>query len=194
MSTQPKIHNLTDVIDQIEESTRDEERVSLQMLVEAVGGRSFGPILLIPGLMLIVPGIGDIPGVTTAIAIVVLLVSGQLLFKRKHLWLPQWLLKRSAKREKIIKGIRWFRKPATFIDRLLRHRLAVFTSSIAIAIGCIAASLVMPLMEVVPFGGMIAGAAITAYGLALVAHDGLLALFAHIATAGTLAAGLFYFL
>jgi hypothetical protein len=36
----------------------------------------------------------------------------------------------------------------------------------------------MPVMEVIPFSASGAGAALTAFGLALIAHDGLTALFA----------------
>lgn len=192
MDKKAEVTNLEQLLERIDEATRDEEHVSLQSIVEAVGSRSFGPMLLIPGVVLIIPGIGDIPGVTTAMAILVLLVAGQLLFRRKHLWLPGWLLKASVKRQRISKAIGWFRGPAKWIDRLIRHRLEVFTPAIAIAIGCIVVALVMPLMEVVPFGGMVAGAALTAFGLALVANDGLVALFAYIATATTLGAGLYY--
>lgn len=40
-------------------------------------------------------------------------------------------------------------------------------------------------MEVVPCSANLAGAALTAFGLALIAHDGLLALIAFAFTAGT---------
>ena len=41
----------------------------------------------------------------------------------------------------------------------------------------------MPVMEVVPFSANLAGIALTAFGLAVIAHDGLLALVAFAATA-----------
>ena len=43
----------------------------------------------------------------------------------------------------------------------------------------------MPFMEVVPFSANLAGAALAAFGLALVARDGLLALIAFLITAAT---------
>ena len=41
----------------------------------------------------------------------------------------------------------------------------------------------MPLMELVPFSATTAGVALAAFGLAVIAHDGLLALLAFLATA-----------
>jgi hypothetical protein len=49
-------------------------------------------------------------------------------------------------------------------------------------------------MEFVPFSANIAGAALTAFGLALIAHDGLLALLAFVLTAMIVALGVYHFL
>lgn len=48
-------------------------------------------------------------------------------------------------------------------------------------------SLAMPPMELIPFSANAAGAALTLFGLALVAHDGLLAWLGLALTAGVLA-------
>lgn len=192
MDKPENITNLEKLLERIEETVQDEERVSLQMIIEAVGGRSFGSILLIPALILIAPGVGDIPGVTTTCALVVLIISIQLLFKRKHLWLPQWMLKRTAKRERVTKAIGWVRGPAKWVDRLIHHRLSRFAAPRAIAMGSTVVALIMPLMEVVPFGGMVVGVALAAYGLALLAHDGLLAIIAYLFSAGALAAAIYF--
>ena len=44
-------------------------------------------------------------------------------------------------------------------------------------------ALAMPVMEAIPFSANLAGIALTAFGLAVIAHDGLLALIAFAATA-----------
>ena len=194
MSDSHEITNLEQLLDRIDESTRDSDRVDLKTVVESIGGRTFGSVLLVPGLLIVVPGIGDIPGVTTTAAVIVALVAGQMLFRRKHLWLPAWLLKLSAKRSKISKAIQWLRGPAKFVDRMIKRRLTYLTSSVAIAMGCIVVAMVMPLMEVVPLGAIAAGIALTAFGLALIANDGLLALGAYLATTTTVGAALYYFL
>jgi hypothetical protein len=76
--------------------------------------------------------------------------------------------------------------PARFVDRFIRPRLPVFVEGRALYIigfMCGAIALALPPMEFVPFTASGAGAALTAYGLALIAHDGLLALFAFAITA-----------
>ncbi len=54
-----------------------------------------------------------------------------------------------------------------------------------IAIACIVIGIAMPAMEIVPFSANGAGAALTAFGLSLIANDGLLALLAFLFTAAT---------
>jgi hypothetical protein len=103
------------------------------------------------------------------------------LFGREHFWLPGWLLNRSLQSEKLEKAARVLRRPARFIDRLLRPRLQAFASqpatyAIAVMSLCVAAA--MPFLEVVPFSANIGGAALAAFGLALISRDGLLALLA----------------
>ena len=162
-------------------------RVSLDSILRVVGRRSFGPLLLVAGLVMVLPIIGDIPGVPTAMGVFILLTAGQLLFRRDYIWLPQWLLKRSVEREKLSKAVGWLESPARFIDRFLRRRLTMFTNKAAqrvIAAVCALVGVITPVMEIVPLSANVAGVAISVFGLSLMAHDGLLALFAFIVTVG----------
>lgn len=171
------------------------DRPSLGAILEAVGNRSFGPLLLLAGLITFAPLIGDIPGVPTIMGLFVLLIGVQMLFRRKHFWLPHWLLSRSVAQDKLCKAVQWLRPAARFLDRLLRPRLTIFTSGVAvylIAIVCILLALAMPVMELVPFSANGAGAALTAYGLALTMRDGLLALFAFGFTTATAGLVIYY--
>lgn len=177
------------LLDRIGEAGENGDKVSLGEVVESVGRRSFGPLLLLAGLITLAPLIGDIPGMPTIMGILVLLVAVQLLMNRKHFWLPQWLLKRSVSREKLCKGVEWLRPAAGFLDRWLRPRLTPLVKGAgtrAIAVVCIIIAAAMPAMEVVPFSANGAGVALSAFGLALVLQDGLVALIAFVFTAGTL--------
>jgi hypothetical protein len=182
--------NLEQLLDVIGQAAQEGGRVSWGAVLKVVGRRSFGPLLLVAGLFTLAPVIGDIPGVPAVIGLGVFLIAAQLLFGRDHFWLPQLLLNRSIAKEKLDKSISLLQKPARFIDRLLRRRLTKFTHGAAvyiIAVACIFIAAAMPVMEVVPFSANIAGAALTAFGLALIAHDGLLALLAILFTLVTLA-------
>ncbi|SHG07283.1 Uncharacterized conserved protein [Microbulbifer donghaiensis] len=176
---------LHQLLEHIEESARHSKRVSLEMVLQAVGLRSFAPLLLLVGLILFSP-LSGIPGVPTAMALLVLLVTVQLLLGRKHFWLPQWMLRRSISKQKLHRALQWLDKPARFVDRWLRPRLAFLvrrSGTVVIATLCTVIALALPLMELVPFSATIAGMALTAFGLALVAHDGLLAVIAFAVTA-----------
>ncbi|MCK0754240.1 exopolysaccharide biosynthesis protein [Chromohalobacter japonicus] len=170
---------------------RDDERVQLGDMLTAVGQGSFGSLLLVPGVITLLPLVGDIPGVPTLMALLVLLVAGQLLLGRRTFWLPQWLLKRSVSRVKLDKAVAWMRKPARAIDRLLKPRLTWLTQragTYLVALFCFLIALAMPLMEVVPFSANGAGLALMMFGLSLMANDGLWALLALILTGGTVGA------
>ena len=161
------------------------DRVDVESMLTAVGRSSFGALLLLGGLITLSP-LDVIPGIPTLIALGILLICGQLLAGRQQFWLPAWLLRQSLSRQKFKRALTWLRKPARFGDRLVRPRLTALASDAAvkvIAVGCIAVALAMPVMEVVPFSANLAGIALTAFGLAVIAHDGLLALVAFAATA-----------
>lgn len=184
-----EVTDLEQLLDRIEEAAEEDgESVSLEEILKFVGRRSFGPVLLLAGIVTVAPIVGDIPGVPTVIGLFVLLVGVQLLFGRDHFWLPQWMLRRSMANDKLCKAIGWMRRPAAFIDRFLKPRLPMFTEGPmvhVIALVCVGIAVAMPLMEVVPFTANFAGAALTAFGLSLIAHDGLLALLAFAFTGAT---------
>lgn len=175
---------LTDLIDRLERAGDGDPTITLEEVVEATGRRSFGPLLLLAGLVALSP-LSGIPGMPSAMAVLVLLIAGQLICRRRYFWLPHWLLARSVSRRRFHKGLRWMRRPAGGVDRLLRPRLHLFVSNVGFMVIltlCVMVALTMPVMEPLPFAATTAGAALTGFGLALIAHDGLVALLAMIAT------------
>lgn len=174
------------LLDRIRDANQDAERVSVGQILEGVGERSFGPVVLLAGLITTAPLIGDIPGVPTLLALVVLLTVGQLLFRRRSIWLPGWITHREVPRDKLVRGVEWLRKPARFMDRWTGPRLVYLVDGAGkyvMALMCMAVALVMPAMEMVPFTATAAGLALSTFGLALVARDGIVALVA-VATTG----------
>jgi hypothetical protein len=117
-----------------------------------------------------------------------------MLLRRGCFWLPQWMLERSVKSDKLRKGLKWTKKPAAWIDKILRPRLHRFVEGagaymIAIASGAVA--LLTPTLELIPFSANLAGAVLTVFGLALVARDGLMAIVGLVLVAGTATAVVF---
>ncbi len=196
MTEQNEFQSLQELLNRIHEISQKDEDVSVGEIIEMVGDRSYGPLLLIAGLLTLAPIIGDIPGVPTILGAIVFLFSVQLLFGREHFWLPKFLLERSVSGKKMNKGVEWLQTPAKWIDKLLKPRFGLLVKDTAvyiIAFMCLMIASVMPIMELVPFSANAAGAALTVFGLALIARDGLLLIIALILT-GAIAAIIINFL
>ena len=175
-----ELRNLEQLFNHIAALAGDQGQVSLGVVVESVGHRSFGPLLLVIGLTLTSP-LSGIPGMASISAAFILLIAVQLLIGRRYFWLPRWLLERSLSEAQVLKGLRWINPPARFIDGLTRPRLTLLVSRMGAyltAALCVCIALVMPMFELVPFSASAIGVALAALGLALVAQDGLLALIA----------------
>lgn len=180
-----QVKNLEQLLERMEQAAEEQEQVSIGSIMEAIGSRSFGPLLLFAGVILFSP-LSGMPGMPTTMSLLVLLIAIQLLMRRDHFWLPHWIINRSMHQKKIKKVVRKLWRPARFIDRLLKPRLKKLTHSggtRAVAVLCILLALFTPAMEVVPFSASIAGAAIAAFALSLITEDGLLALIAFVLAA-----------
>lgn len=121
------VTSVCDLLDRIELATKRHERTSIGDVMRVVGEGSFGPVLLLAGLVMVAPVIGDIPGVPVLMGLIVALAAAQFLAGRDHLWLPAWLLRRSASDTKILKGVGWLRPVGRLLDRLSRRRLSALT-------------------------------------------------------------------
>lgn len=179
-----ELHDLEDVLDQIKQLGHGRGEVSVGDIQEKVAHRSFGPLLVVLGLIVLTP-IGGLPGVPTLFGIVVLLVAGQLLLGRSQFWLPGFVTRRSVETERLHKGADKVRPVAKWIDKLLRPRLVALTEGpavYAVAVACIALALMLPALELVPWGATAPALAITAFALALISNDGLLAALGYAAT------------
>lgn len=185
--------NLEQLLDRFCSAERGRSTTTVGAIVAEVGTRSFGPLLLLAGAILTSP-ISGIPGVPTSMGVLVLLISAQLLLRRDHFWLPQWILRRRIRRSRIEALARWLRRPARWVDKFLRPRWTRLVSGRLIyVIGsvCFILALAVPIMEVVPFSASLAGVAFTAFGVALTARDGAVAAVAFVA-AGSVAGLLTY--
>ncbi len=180
--------NLEQLFDRLRTATEHQERVSVADLFQAVGERSFGPVVFVAGLIVVAPLIGDIPGVPTIMGLIVLLTLGQLLFQRHSIWLPATLAGRRVSRRKLMRGLEWLEKPTAWMDRYTRPRLVWLTrgpGQYLMALECMSVAGAMPAMEVVPFSANGGGLSLMAFGLAIIARDGVLAVLASAFTVGT---------
>ncbi|MFI9654830.1 exopolysaccharide biosynthesis protein [Guyparkeria sp. GHLCS8-2] len=170
--------NLGDLLQRIAEAASGRNEVYFATIMDALGTRSFGPVLLLIGVILVSP-LSGLPGMPTLMGVGLALISLQLLMGREAFWLPGWLLNRNVSGKRLQRALRWLDRPARFIDWWLRPRLSMLASdrgAIVIAVVCLLLALAMPVMELVPFSATAAGLAVVCFGLALVAIDGLFVL------------------
>lgn len=187
---EPEIRSLRQLLDTLRTIDHDHSPVNLDDILELTGRRSFGPILLVAGLVTLAPLVGDIPGVPTLMALLVILVSAQLLAGRRRIWLPRFLRERSVTRPGLERIIDRLEPPARFIDRFFHPRLSVLVmgpGTLLIGMSALLVALVMPMLEFIPFSATLAGAALSAFGLSLIARDGYLAIFSLASTATVVA-------
>lgn len=189
MGDQREPANLEQLLDRIECGTEVREYSSIGEMLDAIGRRSFGPMVLFVGLLLVTP-LSGMPGMPTSMGLLILLTLGQVLIGRRHFWLPGWLARRKIPREKLLRGIKAIRPVARRVDRLLRprlHYLARGPGLYVMAVACMVIAFSMPATELVPFSSSLAGLALMGFGLAMISKDGLVALVAWVIVLGVAA-------
>lgn len=166
-------HALTDVLDRLD-SAGKAETVSLAQVVETIGPRSLAALMLIFALISISP-LSVVPGVTTFVALLELILVVQMIAGRRHLWLPDMVSRRSMEGQRLRGAIDWLRGPVAFVERFLRPRLAPLTEKpllypwLFLILGL---TLIMPFMELVPGSGTLASAVIALIAAAILTRDG----------------------
>lgn len=171
----PRIDSIATVLDRLGEAS-DGENVSIAEIVEAIGPGAFGPLLLVPALILVTPASG-VPGMPTIGSLIVSLIAAQMVLGRRQLWLPGFVARRAIARKRLEQATGFLEHPARWVDRFARRRLAFLTErpwSIVPALVCAAMVLFAPAFETVPFSVTVYAAAVAVFALAFVAKDGLI--------------------
>ncbi|WP_153556907.1 exopolysaccharide biosynthesis protein [Roseimaritima sediminicola] len=169
---------LHQLLNEVQATAEDHDPLTLGQVMDQIGHQSYASLLLVIGLVMAVPGPADIPGVPTLLGIVVILIAVQMVMRREHLWIPGWMERRKVRRKHVDKMISWLRKPAGWLDRVTKPRYQALLnhgSVTMIAVACIVVAMTTPVLEFIPFSANLAGAAIAAFGLAVMARDGLVA-------------------
>jgi hypothetical protein len=177
-------HTLEKLLHRIADLVSRKGFITIGKVMRALGRRSFAPVLLITACLGFTP-IGAVPGMPTALAIIIILVSVQIILGRRHLWLPRFILRKRLGRDKVIRAVEILTTPARVLDSITRPRLTSLTRepfSIFLAAACIVLALTVPPMELVPFVDIPVWMAIVALSFALVSHDGIIAIIAFIIT------------
>lgn len=178
---------LNGLFDLLIEKTEGED-VTVRDLLSVVGQRSYGPIILILGFIAISP-LTIIPGATWVVALLTLLIAGQIVLGMRRPWVPKKLLEFSFKREHLIAGTKAARGWASVFDRILKPRFSFLTRKPflqLVALMCIGAALITFPLGFVPFGPLLPGITILVFGLGLMARDGAVILLASASLIGSI--------
>lgn len=148
-------------------------RIALGDLVAILGDRAFGALLLI----LSIPNILPVPGLSTATGLPMLLIGAQIAAGRDRPWLPRRLAALTLERDAFLRVIA---KAKPHIDRLERHlrpRLPALTTPTAerllgVAVMILAGILSLPIV----FGNQPPALAIALIALGLIEKDGVFVL------------------
>jgi hypothetical protein len=173
-------HPVSEILDSLERtgSGSDDERVTIGEIVEAMGARSFLPLLLIPALLMVSP-LSSIPGTPTMSGAVIALIAVQMLLGRERVWLPRFVRRRGFARRRLETAVGFLRRPVGWVEPLMRPRLrfaAEGAGSYVALLVCLLVTAVMPVMEFLPIMASVAAVAITLIAIGLLVRDGLLVL------------------
>lgn len=177
--TSSSVNNMRTLLSSLCEKTSGEQ-VSIADLLDAVGRRSYGPVLLLLGFIAISP-LTLVPGANWLVALVTLIFAVQIVLGLKYPWLPKRALNVSFPRKYLVSGVERLQKHASMIDQILKPRLTFLTRVPFInivALACVAAALITFPLGLVPFGPLLPGLTVLLFGLALTARDGVVLLFA----------------
>ena len=181
-------HSIEDVADGLADVVDGADEVSIGDVLDEFGYRSFGPLLFFLPLLELSP-LGGIPAVPTVIATIIALIALQMVFAKDHIWLPDFIEKRSIKASNVKWAGEKLKTIAGHIDGVLHERLGSLSKGVMLrVIGCVIIALcaMVPPLEVVPFASSLPMLGIAALGLAIIAHDGLLVLLAGCLSSGSI--------
>jgi hypothetical protein len=151
------------------------ERIYLRDLLDDMGNRAFGPVLLLCALPEALPL--PVAGVSAIIGIPLIIVSVQLLLGLPKPWLPGWIANRSLKRKDfeylITKILHYLHK----FEKLISPRWKFATTPIGERLlGLLFLILAIVIALPIPFGNLPPAIAIVVISLGMIEQDGLVIL------------------
>lgn len=169
---------LTQALERLERAGDGHEQLAVADMVDSVKDRGFGPLILLPALVTFLPT-GGIPGVPAVAAVIIVLVSAQMLLGWQDPWLPKRVTRLRVGRQRFVELLRKSHFVTRRIDKVIRPRMQWVVSSkgsrlvglmtMLVALSMIPTGLI-PFLTALPAGFLVM------LSMGLVARDGLLVL------------------
>ena len=166
--------SLVQTIDQISGS-ENEEQISFRKIIDRFESRGFGPLLVVPALVSILPT-AVIPGVPALCGIFTLIISIQIFFGRDSPWLPSWLAERSISQDKLQAAMEKARPWVEKVDHFSKPRWELLTGETGakiVALVCCGLAVLLVPLEMIPFGCAVPATAMLIFAFGLTLNDGL---------------------
>jgi len=175
---------LNGVLDDLEALADGADPVAFGDIVETLGARGFGPLLMILSLFLLVP-VGAIPGVPAAIGLVVAGIGAQVIRGRKGLWLPKRVRRLNIAAREVSQAIGLLRPRLQWLGRYLHRRLTILAegrlSLLGIGMVLLVVGVAMVFIGFVPLLPILLALPVLVFGIGLTMRDGLVVLVGHTA-------------
>ena len=152
-------------------AAEDRPRIAIRDVVEALGDRSFAPVMI---LLAVPNALPFIPGSSTVLGLLLALVAIQLVIGRRRVWLPErlnrWSFDRDGFGRLVAKVTPWLIR----FERMARPRYWPATYRLAERLaGVVAIVLALMIMLPIPFANGVPAIAICLLALGISERDGL---------------------
>ena len=182
--------SLGDILDRLGEAS-GKDAVSVNDVLAAFEDRSSGVLVTMLGLVAALPVIGAVPGISMLTGALILIVLVHSAWGGGRLHVPGRIGRLEVERTRFEKGLDKGRAITNRIDRVLKPRLTALVETtgarLLIKLAIAALALTMFPLAVVPWGVTAPAFGIVAFGLALIARDGAMAVAGYLLCAVTLA-------
>lgn len=152
---------------------RDADReVSIGQISQALGKRSFAPLLVLFAAFNLLP---LPPGASAVLGLPLVIIAGQMVGGSRTAWLPSFLMNRSVSAEQFRTAIGWLLPRLVRLERLIRPRYWPFWRRQGDRIvGVMALVLAIIVTLPIPLGNWLPAFSTALLGLALSERDGIL--------------------
>jgi hypothetical protein len=168
--TQAKSNSLADSLKPFLHLRRSELSLG-DMLNQVEDEDGPGPVLLVLTLPVLLP---LPPGFSMVLALPLLLVAPQIIVRRREIWLPQFLARRTIKRPALTKLIRRVLPTLERVEKVVRPRLGFLAKGVGASMAGVACTLIAVVLVLpIPFANLVPSVAMGAFAIGLSRKDGL---------------------
>lgn len=170
---------LSSLLDDLARLALSRDKITVAELIEAIGARGFGPLLVMLSAFLILP-IGMVPGIPGVAAIIMILIGGRMMTGETRLWIPGRLGRAEFSGHLLAVSVARAQPAVLWLRPLLAPRLPFLIDSLVMS--RVVALILMVTGAVIFVAGFIPGLPfvlslhVLVLGMALSTRDGLVAL------------------